>query len=54
MSEGLEYARAARVRVRDELRSLIGRGLIRKTSRGFVHELADHFDLVEHFKLTEA
>lgn len=39
--------------LRDELRSLMGRGLIKKTTRGYVHELPHHFDPVEHFRLTE-
>lgn len=39
--------------VRDELRSLLGRGFMRKTQPGSIHELPGEFELTEHFELTE-
>lgn len=38
--------------VRDELRSLIGRGLLRKRQPGEVHQLPPHFVLGREFEIT--
>jgi hypothetical protein len=38
--------------LRDELRSLIGRGLITKINPGLVHELPNRFELCTEFEIT--